>query len=51
MIAYALENLYDDYEKNDRHNHDKGFVAVVSVIDGDFTKTAAADDSAHCRVA
>ena len=51
MVAYALENLNDDDEQNDCHDHDKGFVAVIAVVDGDFTKSAAADDSAHCRVA
>ena len=49
--ANRLEHLYHDDQQYDRKQHNQIFIAVVSVVNGYFTKTASADDTAHSRIA
>ena len=50
-ISDALEHLYQNYEQNYRKYHYKILVSVIAVIYGYLSKTAAADNSAHRRIA
>ena len=47
MRADRLEYLYQQDQQDYRNDHDKVFIAVVAIVDGDFAKAAAADDAAH----
>ncbi len=49
--ADALEDLHQDDEEDHGEEHDQILVAVVAVVDGDLAEAAAADDTAHGRVA
>ena len=47
----ALEALDHGDQQDDSQQHDEVFVTVVTVVDGDLTKPAAADDTTHGRIA
>ena len=47
----ALEALDHGDQQDDSQQHDEIFVTVVTVVDGDLTKPAAADDTTHGRIA
>lgn len=47
----ALEALNHGDQQDDSQQHDEVFVTVVTVVDGDLTKPASADDTAHGRIA
>ena len=51
MGTDALEHLHQQDKNDNRKQHDQIFVTVVAVVDGNFTESAAADDTAHGRVA
>ena len=43
----TLEQLHQQDQDHHRHQHHQILVAIVAVVDGDLTQTAAADDTAH----
>ena len=49
--ADRLEQLHKQNEKHDREDHDKIFVAVITVVDGDLAQSSAADNAAHRGIA
>ena len=49
--ADALENLNKRDKQNNRKEHNKILIAVIAVVYRNFSETAAAYDSAHCRIA
>ena len=53
LFMFGTDGLEDlDQEDEEYHGkyHDEIFIAVVTIIDGDLTQTAAADDTAHSGV-
>lgn len=51
ICSETLEDLNKNYEEYNGENHYEILITVVSVVDGDFTESASADDTAHCGIA
>ena len=45
--AYCLEYLNQDNQQDNCANHNEIFISVISIVDCDFSQTAAADNTAH----
>ena len=46
----ALENLYEYDKQYNSYDHNTCLIAVISVTNGNITKSATADTTCHCRI-